>query len=210
MIIRAQEPKYISSEYTLAIKCPGCGNNGSFLAIGVNDIVTDYGLTVGLRKCPNNRCNAIIYYIRQDQTVVNIFPPLRIDFDSTDIPVKILQAFEETITCHSSICYTASAIMVRKTLETLCHEVGSKGGNLKEKVASLKEKVVLPNELLNGLDELRLLGNDAAHIESQLYNEIGKEEVEIAIEFTKEVLKAVFQYANLLSKLKALKKGVNE
>jgi hypothetical protein len=59
---------------------------------------------------------------------------------------------------------------------------------------------------VDGLDDLRLLGNDAAHIESQEYTKVGKEEVEVGIEFGKEVLKAVYQYAALLDKLRALKK----
>jgi len=50
-----------------------------------------------------------------------------------------------------------------------------------------------------------LLGNDAAHIESQEYTKVGKEEVEIGIELAKEVLKAVYQYAALLGRLRALK-----
>lgn len=60
--------------------------------------------------------------------------------------------------------------------------------------------------LFDGLDELRLLGNDAAHVESKDYDDIGQEEVELAIEFTKEVLKALYQYAALKSRLVALKR----
>ena len=70
--------------------------------------------------------------------------------------------------------------------------------NLKDRLRDLGTKVILPQELLTGLDDLRLLGNDAAHIESQEFNAVGKEEVEIGIQFTKEVLKAVFQYSDLL------------
>ncbi len=65
---------------------------------------------------------------------------------------------------------------------------------------------MLPQELLDGLDDLRLLGNDAAHIESQEFNSVGREEVEIGIQFAKEVLKAVFQYSDLLAKLRSLKR----
>jgi hypothetical protein len=61
---------------------------------------------------------------------------------------------------------------------------------------------VIPAELLAGIDDLRLLGNDAAHIESTVYDKLGKEEVEAAIEFAKEVLKALYQYSALLSKLR--------
>lgn len=96
--------------------------------------------------------------------------------------------------------------MVRKTLEELCIDRGALGANLKQRIASLREKVVLPQELLDGTDDLRLLGNDAAHIESQTFSQIGEEEVEISIEFTKEVLKAVFQYSALLTRLRNLKK----
>ena len=66
--------------------------------------------------------------------------------------------------------------------------------------------MILPKELLDGLDALRLLGNDGAHIESKTYENIGLEEIEVAIDFTKEVLKAVYQYAALLEKLNARKK----
>jgi hypothetical protein len=39
-----------------------------------------------------------------------------------------------------------------------------------------------------------------------MYVAIGQGEVEISIEFTKEVLKAVYQYSALLDKLNTLKK----
>ena len=56
------------------------------------------------------------------------------------------------------------------------------------------------------MQELRLLGNDAAHIEADTFEKIGKDELEISIEFTKEILKAVYQYESLLEKLRSLKK----
>jgi hypothetical protein len=75
----------------------------------------------------------------------------------------------------------ASAIMVRKTLEELCRDRGAKGS-------------------------VRLLGNDAAHIKHQEFGQIGQEELDVAIEFTKDVLKAIFQYAELLGRLRSLGK----
>ena len=96
--------------------------------------------------------------------------------------------------------------MVRKTLEELCRDRGAKGSNLKERIRDLGSRVVLPKELFDGLDDIRLLGNDAAHIESQEFGKIGQEELDVAIEFTKEVLKAIFQYAELLGRLRSLRK----
>jgi hypothetical protein len=63
--------------------------------------------------------------------------------------------------------------------------------------------VILPEALVDGLDELRLLGNDATHVEARLYDDVGQEEAELAIDVTKEVLKGVYQYGDLLERMKA-------
>jgi hypothetical protein len=56
------------------------------------------------------------------------------------------------------------------------------------------------------MDELRLLGNDAAHIEARVYDHIGPAEIGAAIELTKEILKAVYQLETLVTKLKGLRR----
>jgi hypothetical protein len=100
--------------------------------------------------------------------------------------------------------------MIRKTLEEICIERGATGANLFKKLQDLGGKILIPQELLTGMNELRLLGNDAAHIDAQTFSEIGKEEIEVSLEFSKEILKAVYQYENLLQRLKKLKdKGNN-
>jgi len=134
------------------------------------------------------------------------YPAERIDFDSSNIPKALVDALEEAITCHANRCFTAAAIMVRKSLEELCRDRDADGDHLKVRLQALASKVVLPSELMTGLDDLRLLGNDAAHLESQAYEQVGQEEVEVGIMFTKEVLKAVYQYQNLLGRLRSLKK----
>jgi len=96
--------------------------------------------------------------------------------------------------------------MVRRTLEEICADKNASGNNLKERINSLRDKVILPKELFEGMDELRVLGNDAAHVEAECFDDIGKEEIEISIEFTKEILKAVYQYSDLLAKIKSLKR----
>jgi hypothetical protein len=161
---------------------------------------------LGQRCCPNPDCRAHIFFALQNKKLLLAYPPELIDFDATNVPAPVVKALEEAITCHGDQCLVAAAIMVRKTLEELCRERGADGTNLKARIKALGTKVILPQELLDGLDDLRLLGNDAAHIESQEYDKVGKEEVEIGIEFTKEVLKAVYQYSTLLNRLRSLKK----
>jgi hypothetical protein len=60
-----------------------------------------------------------------------------------------------------------------------------------------------------GLDDLRLLGNDAAHVEAKVFEEIGENEIQVSIEFTIEILKAVYQYEGLLNKLRGLRKAAS-
>ncbi len=84
------------------------------------------------------------------------------------------------------------------------------GDSLYKKLQNIGNKVLIPQELISGMNELRLLGNDAAHIEAQTFSEIGKEEIEVSLEFAKEILKAVYQYEGLLQKLKRLKDKSND
>jgi hypothetical protein len=174
--------------------------------MGVNDLhLSQPAVTVGVRRCPNQQCYSLVFVAYRGDEVVDSYPPELIDFDATNVPPDVVEAFGEALQCHAVHCHTAAAIMVRKTLEELCRDQKADGANLKDRIKALGTKVVLPKELLDGLDDLRLLGNDAAHVEAKVYDEIGEEEVEVGIEFTKEVLKAVYQYGALLEKLRALK-----
>ncbi len=173
-----------------------------------SDIVTNNGsVWLGQRRCPNRQCNTHVFVAwRPPGQVLASYPAERIDFDSSNIPGAIVATFEEALTCHANECFTAAAMMVRKTLEQLCDDRGASGKTLHERLAALKGKVILPDALFGALDALRLLGNDAAHVESKTYNDIGKNEVEVGIALAKEVLKAVYQYDSLLGQLNALKK----
>lgn len=209
MTVKALNSAHGHSGHTVvSLRCPECRQQGTFEPTVPHDLtVASTGEILGIRRCPNPSCRAVVFVIFHKGQVIASYPPERIDFDPSGIPNQIVTTFEEVITCHATQCYIAAAIMVRKTLELICHDRGATGANLKERLQSLRGKVILPAELFDGLDDLRLLGNDAAHVESQVYSQIGREEVEVGIEFTKEILKATFQYNKLLQRLKNLKKS---
>ena len=193
----------------VSVRCPACKRQGTFDPLtNVHDLFLQEApqTTLGQRKCPNPECRAHLFFAIQDGKVVVSYPPQLIDFDPVNLPDSVRGTLEEAIQCHAQHCFIAAAIMVRKTLEELCFDRKATGGNLKERIRDLGTKIVLPKDLLDGLDDLRLLGNDAAHIESQEFNKVGQEEVEIGLELAKEVLKAVYQYSALLSRLRGLKK----
>lgn len=107
--------------------------------------------------------------------ILECHPPQRIDFDASNVHDGIVETLEEAITCHANNCYTASAIMVRRTLEEICDEEVAEGGNLKSRIKDLRGQITVPDELLEGMQDLRLLGNDAAHIEAWTYQSVGEE-----------------------------------
>lgn len=202
------------------LRCPHCNHKGAFFGIGnCNDVcwseasknqagqVQAVSFSAGVRKCPNPECSGMVQVVLRGGKLIESYPPEVIDFDSTNLPPAILASLEEAIKAHAADCFKASALMVRRVLEELCDDKKAVGGDLKKRLASLSGNVVVPKELLDAADELRLLGNDAAHISAKDYDKIGLEESTLAIELAKELLKAVYQYASLVDRLKALKKA---
>ncbi len=197
----------------VALRCPACRHQVTLQ--GFNNVLDVYARLpsgedrrFGQRQCPNPACRAHVFVVAGlTGDAIVAYPPELIDFDATGLPPEILASLQEAIACHSVSCYRAAAIMVRRTLEGLCHDRGATGPNLRERLANLGEKVILPRELLDGLQHLRLLGNDAAHIKAETYDEVGEAEVELALDVAKEVLKAVYQYRGLVDRLNALKRA---
>jgi hypothetical protein len=183
--------------------CPCCQTKVLFEPIAP-DLRLSSKYVCGQRVCPN--CRTHVFTVFEWDKLSRAYPPLRIDFDSSAIPERIVKVLSEALDCHRHNYNISAAIMVRRTLEELCAERGAQGKDLKARIRDLRGKVILPTELFDAMDELRLLGNDAAHIEAKSYEEIGPEELQEAIEFTKEILKGVYQNKGLLSKLQALKK----
>lgn len=205
---------YIRAEFTrnarsdpVSMRCPHCGKYSRMQHISfIEDVDIGGDHFCGQRICPDMDCRGHVFVIHRYGRVLASHPSAMIDFDRNGIPERILSSFSEAVQCHAAGCYSASALMVRRTLEEICADKGAEGRNLKDKISSLRSKITVPEELLAAMDELRLLGNDAAHLEAQSYERVSSEEVEVAIEFAKELLKALYQYAGLLERLRSLKK----
>jgi hypothetical protein len=191
--------------------CPSCRRDGTFDTIQpdvlVRDPTRDGEMRVGHRVCPNTECRCHVFVVLTEQgMLVESYPPETVDFDASDLPKNVLAALEETITCHAARCYNAAAMMIRKTLEEVCDHQGASGSTLHDRLHGLSTRIVMPTGMPSALHNLRLLGNDAAHVESKAYDDVGKMEVEVALDVTKEILKATYQMTSIMSRLEALKK----
>lgn len=195
------------SERKVITRCPHCSREAVLSQLGA-DIVIDGTFVGGQRMCPNPSCRGHLFVVvnSSGNNCVTAYPPIRLDFDPENLPENVLKTFEEAISCHAGGLFIAAAIMVRRTLEEVCAERQAQGKDLKQRIADLRSKIVVPQELFDAMDELRILGNDAAHVEAKEYDNISEDEVTVAVHFTKEILKSLYQYSALLSKLRALKK----
>jgi hypothetical protein len=147
----------------------------------------------------------VIYAPGAEDHVVFSYPIERFDFDASDLPELVRGLLEEAIDCYANQCFKAAVLMIRRTLEMVCLDRGAEGRTLFERIEALGKEVVLPAEMVDGLHNLRLLGNDAAHVEAREFMDVGQEEVEAALEVTKLILAATYQSTGALAALQALK-----
>jgi hypothetical protein len=200
----------------VSIRCPHCrelgsfnlaGNAKSFLKLGKygpNAVTMTY--YAGTRLCPNVKCKGLVFVIEDGNGMVaEIEPPQLLDFNPDGLPSRLQQTLKEAVACHAAGAYRAAAMMVRRLLEEICEENKATGANLHQRLSSLRSAVVLPEPLFEAMDELKALGNDAAHIEAKAYDNIGADEAEDSIELAKEIVKALYQLKGLIARLQARK-----
>lgn len=201
----------------IPVLCPGCRREGNFVPLGEDLALQIAGqnqpgfLIGGQRVCPNNDCATHVFVFYEPSPTGGFrllcsYPTGRADFDSTGVPKPIAEAFDEALICAANECHVAAGMLIRKTLEAVCEDRSAKGKDLRARISDLRNKVTLPNELFEAMDHLRLLGNDAAHIEAKNYDNIGEHEVAAGLELAKEIIKATYQYKGLVGKLRALQK----
>jgi Domain of unknown function (DUF4145) len=196
----------------LTLRCPFCRHIGVLQAVHGDDVqcltASEEGdsswAVFGLRRCPNTECRAAIFVVYHSGTMFTSYPPEVLDFDASNLPDAVLASFDEAIRAHAAGCYRAAAIMIRRTLEEICKDRSASGINLEKRLESLAVSVVLPVGFIQGLHGLRFLGNDAAHIEAKTYDNVGIEEVETAIDVLKVLLLSIYQYVDVLNRLKLL------
>lgn len=202
-----------------SIRCPHCRQLGTAAAlpkavVGYKKKMTNpdgyefvVSMTASVHLCPNTTCHGLLLVVANAHTNERVvIPPELIDFDPTGLPSRCQRTIAEAAACLGAGAYRASAMMIRRLLEEVCEENEATGKNLHDRLKALTSKIVLPKALFDAMDELKLLGNDAAHIEAKNYDEIGQEEAETAIELAKEIMKGLYQLDGLVARLQARKK----
>jgi hypothetical protein len=129
---------------------------------------------------------------------VRIYPPRDREFGAS-VPKDIARAFSEARTCFRGKAFTAAAIMCRKTLEGICAVHGVQSGPLAVQLKILKESGTIENRLFEWAEELRTMGNQAAH---GVELAISAEDARDTLEFTEALIKYIFTFRDKFEEFK--------
>jgi hypothetical protein len=125
----------------------------------------------------------------EDDEPALVFPaPRRL---SWDIPEPLRREWEEARACFEAKTYTATVVMVRRTLEGTCKENGIAGKTLVKSLAELKERGLVDGTLATWADALRVLGNEGAHYTGEA---VSREDAEDALDFAEALLDHVYVF----------------
>lgn len=119
---------------------------------------------------------------------------------SQDIPPKIAEVYSEAQRALAANCPRAAAVMSRRTLEAVTVELGEASGPLAQRLKTLEAAGKLHQSLADWATEVRLLGNAGAHFDP--INSVSKEDAQALINFTRELLRYVFEYPAQVQRLR--------
>jgi|GEM_PF-6877263 len=125
-----------------------------------------------------------------------------------DVPISIGTFFEEANTCYNTDCFTASAVMVRKTLEEVCKdkEIGGENKSLRSNLKALGKEYRSLKGLSQVILNLNLFTEDMLAKIDNKETEVDAGELEVSIEATKEILKIVYaDHDSLIKRIQTLK-----
>lgn len=157
---------------------------------------------ITLLECP--RCQHPIL-VREEKLWFDWSKPETIypcegDAVNPNLPEEIQTTIREARSCFlRAKAYAASAVMCRKALEGLCATHGIKGSNLANALHKMKEQGFIEGSLFEWANELRLVGNEAAH---DIAVQVSGEDARDLLEFTEAIVEYVIIFRDRFDRFK--------
>lgn len=119
-------------------------------------------------------CNAVLIYCSASQSIASLAERDVIDLEGTSLVYPTLERLHrsvpETISALYSDAYKIKrtapdtfVTQIRRALEAVCKDRGTRRGDLKTRLCELFSKGELPKVLFEAADEIRDLGNKTTH-----------------------------------------------
>ncbi|MFG2043147.1 DUF4145 domain-containing protein [Dactylosporangium sp. NPDC048998] len=119
---------------------------------------------------------------------------------SDAIPKELRDVHNEARICFRAKAYTAAAVMVRRTLEGVGQNLGTKPGSLISSLKELESRGLIEGRLLEWAQELRVLGNKAAHFAGGAIN---ADDARDALELAEALLDYVYVFSAKFEQFKS-------
>ena len=197
----------------MIIECPSCGKRADAQIVGqygYHDRAEGGPSRITMLKCA--RCEHPIVVREEERwedmwSTPEVVFPVNNDQISSDIPSRIRTSFREARMSYRAGASTASVMMCRKTLEALCIEHGIKERNLAASIKRATESGLIDGRLVEWAQELRIVGNEAAH---DVDADISGEDARDLLEFTEAILEYVFTFRDRFERFQQRRKARRE
>ncbi|MFI0874600.1 hypothetical protein C6W96_08680 [Streptomyces sp. CS149] len=110
---------------------------------------------------------------------------------SPSIPRPIAREMREARSCFRAKLYTATAVMVRRTLEGMCVDQGTQKKQLFAALGELRDANKIEGRLFDWAQALRVLGNQGAHFSKE---PVSQEDAGDALELAEALLDYIYVF----------------
>ncbi|MFF7524915.1 DUF4145 domain-containing protein [Streptomyces pseudovenezuelae] len=123
------------------------------------------------------------------------------------IPEVLRREHFEARTCFKSKAYTATVVMVRRTLEGVCTQYGITKKPLYKAFEEMESLGLIEGRLLEWAQELRVLGNEGAHFTGK---PVTRQDASDAIALAEALLDYLYVFSEQFLKFKERRKDATE
>ena len=119
-----------------------------------------------------------------------------------NVPKSIEKDLNEAQLSFQSKSYRASAVMCRRVLEQLCHNLNAEGRTLYDKINDLIERGLISREFSEILTKIRIFGNIGAHFSPNDEHGIKRQDSKDLLDITLHIVKHVYEVQSILIRLR--------
>ena len=181
-------------------ECPHCSPTKSYfrpLTSHVENAPNGFQKLISAAQCES--CKNFVLVVAHRNTnhqacvLDDVFPLGKPnDWVDVNVPKEIAADFSEALRCHFIKSYRASVVMCRRAIQSSSIELKAKGGRLIDQIDDLFSSGKITEALKDFAHEVRLTGNDGAHPDKDGLADVGEQDSNDIIDFTREYLHHVY------------------
>jgi hypothetical protein len=193
------------------VNCPKCNSKvvGRTITRTTDDAMDDPWMEFWYAAIECTVCHEIMV-VRQLRSVGGFAPktpemiwPRNNAEMSGSIPQTLRREVGEAQACFRGTAYTATVVMVRRTLEGICADHGLKSYPLFKSLGQMKDQSLIDGRLLEWAEALRSLGNDGAHFTGR---PVSREDAQDSLTFAEAILNYLYVFSEQFAEFRKRRK----